>query len=111
MGLGLRGEDVSQLTASTRRKISHIENSCSQLEEELNIHSGDPITYRVTESEINRREGVLMGLQNRIATFKVKIAQDPGSASRAELMGGGPAKKTSLGKTAETEGLANDGVL
>lgn len=43
----LQGADVSQLTISARRKISHLETNCAQLEEELNTQTRDPITYRV----------------------------------------------------------------
>lgn len=43
----LQGADVSQITASIRRKISHLETNCAQLEEELNTQSRDPITYRM----------------------------------------------------------------
>lgn len=46
-----------------------------------------------------------MNLQNRIETFKVKISQTP----QQELMGNGP--KRVWGETAETEGLANGGLL
>ena len=108
-------------------KRNNLENSCAQLEEDLNVQSRDPITYKVyvscfciihelfvyscsTENEINRREGVLMGLQNRIESFKVKISQDPSQGARADLMGAGGAKRV-WGETAETEGVGNAEVL
>merc|ERR1712137_164541 len=74
---------------------------------------GDPITYKVTETEVSRRQASLTDLQNRCETLKLRASQSPAQSSsvmRNELMGASSSKRRVFGETAETEGQSNQSV-